>query len=67
MLEQEPPDPDDPLIRAWQDPKDLVHRQLILTPHAAFYTEQGLLAIRRGTVKAALAALAGEKLRNVVN
>jgi D-3-phosphoglycerate dehydrogenase/C-terminal binding protein len=63
----EPPREDDPLVRAWQDPADPCHERVILTPHAAFYSEEGLRHIRVKTAEACRRALTGQPLRNVVN
>ena len=67
VLETEPPNPDDPLIRAWRDPNHPAHDRLILTPHAAFYCEEGLAEIRRKGAENCRRALLGEPVVNVVN
>jgi D-3-phosphoglycerate dehydrogenase/C-terminal binding protein len=67
VLEQEPPPDDDPLLRAWRDPSHAAHHRLILNPHAAFYSEEGLLDIRRKSAEACRRALSGLPPRNVVN
>ena len=67
VLEQEPPPDDDPLLLAWRDPDHPAHHRLILNPHAAFYSEQGLMDIRVKTAEACRRALLGLPLRNVVN
>ena len=67
VLPQEPPGPDDPLIKAWRDPEDPCHERIIITPHAAFYSEEGLMDIRVKAAEACRKALLGEPLRNVVN
>lgn len=46
VLPLEPPDPADPLIMAWRDPSHPAHDRLILNPHSAFYTEEGLADMR---------------------
>ena len=58
---------DDPLLAVWRDPSHPAHHRLIVTPHAAFYSEQGLMDIRRKTSEACRRALLGMPLRNVVN
>jgi D-3-phosphoglycerate dehydrogenase/C-terminal binding protein len=40
---------------------------VILNPHAAFYSEEGLLDMRVKGAQAVRRALLGEPLRNVVN
>jgi D-3-phosphoglycerate dehydrogenase/C-terminal binding protein len=67
VLPTEPPADDDPLIQAWRDPADPCHDRLIITPHAAFYSEEGLMDIRVKASEACRKALLGEPLRNVVN
>ncbi|MBM4093969.1 MAG: C-terminal binding protein, partial [Planctomycetes bacterium] len=67
VLETEPPRDDDPLLVAWRDPHHPAHHRLIITPHAAFYCEHGMMDIRRKTAEACRRALAGEPIRNVVN
>ncbi len=67
VLPKEPPPDDDPLLVAWRDPEHPAHHRLILNPHAAFYSEEGLLDIRRKTAEACRRAVLGLPLRNVVN
>jgi D-3-phosphoglycerate dehydrogenase/C-terminal binding protein len=67
VLETEPPRDDDPLLVAWRDPHHPAHHRLIITPHAAFYCEHGMMDIRRKTAEACRRALTGEPIRNVVN
>jgi D-3-phosphoglycerate dehydrogenase/C-terminal binding protein len=67
VLEQEPPAPNDPLIVAWRDPEHPAHHRLIVNPHAAFYSEQGLMDMRVKGAEACRRALLGLPLRNVVN
>lgn len=67
VLEQEPPDPEHPLIQAWRDPNHPAHERLILTPHAAFYSEEGLGDMRRKGAQNVRRMLLGEPCRNVIN
>jgi len=67
VLPTEPPVEGDPLITAWRDPKDPCHERVVITPHAAFYCEEGLKDIRTKAAEACRKALTGEPLRNVVN
>jgi D-3-phosphoglycerate dehydrogenase/C-terminal binding protein len=67
VLETEPPSDDDPLMLAWRDPQHPAHHRLIINPHSAFYSEEGLLDIRLKTAEACRRALTGQPLRNVVN
>ncbi|HEY3323193.1 MAG TPA: C-terminal binding protein [Planctomycetota bacterium] len=67
VLEIEPPPANDPLMRAWRDPEHPAHEKVIVTPHAAFYCEEGLMEIRVKSAEACRRALLGQTLRNVVN
>ena len=67
VLPFEPPPEDHPLLTAWRDPADPCHDRVILNPHAAFYSEEGLLDMRVKGSQAVRRALLGEGLRNVVN
>ncbi len=67
VLEQEPPADDHPLIRAWRDPQHPAHHRLILTPHAAFYSEEGLADMRLKGAQNVRRVLLGQAPRNVVN
>lgn len=66
VLEQEPP-VDDVLVQAWQDPQHPAYHRLLLNPHAAFYSQEGLAEIRVRSAQACLRALEGKPLRNLVN
>ncbi len=66
VLEREPPDPQHPLIRAWRDPTHPAYERLILTPHAAFYTQEGLADMRRKGSLNVRQILLGEPCRNIV-
>ncbi|MCR4411052.1 MAG: C-terminal binding protein [Thermoguttaceae bacterium] len=67
VYENEPPLPDDPLLVAWRDPEHPAHHRLILNPHAAFYSEEGLLDMRLKGAEACRRAILGLPLRNIVN
>lgn len=67
VLEQEPPPEDEPLLRAWRDPNHPAHHRLILNPHSAFYSVEGLEDMRRKAAEACRRAFLGLPLRNVVN
>ena len=49
------------------DPDHPAHDRLFLSPHAAFYCEEGGEEFRTKGAKECLRALRGEALRNVVN
>lgn len=67
VLATEPPSEDDPLLRAWRDPNHLAYHRVIVNPHSAFYSEEGLLDMRVKGAKAVQNALLGRPLLNVVN
>ena len=67
VLQTEPPPADHPLLMAWRDPTHAAHDRLIITPHSAFYSEEGLMDIRTKTAEACLRAFEEKPLRNVVN
>lgn len=66
VLEQEPPT-NSALIKAWQNPQHPAHHRLILNPHAAFYSEEGLAEIRVRSAQACNLIMEGKPLRNVIN
>lgn len=67
VLPHEPPLEGDPLLKAWRDPNHPAHDRLILNPHSAFYSEEGLTDMRVKGAQACRNALTGKPLRNVVN
>ena len=67
VLPHEPPAADDPLLVAWRDRSHPAYERLIINPHAAFYSEEGLLDMRVKGSDACRRALLGQPLRNVVN
>ncbi len=67
VLETEPPPDVHPLLQAWRDPGHPAHDRLILNPHAAFYSEEGLMDMRIKGSENCRRALLGELLRNVIN
>lgn len=67
VLEQEPPSPDDPLLNAWRDPEHPAYHRVLVNPHIAFYSQEGLMDMRIKGSEACRRALLGEPPRNVVN
>jgi C-terminal binding protein len=67
VLPQEPPAGDERLLAAWRDPASACHHRVILNPHAAFYSEEGMIDMRVRGAEACRRALLGQPLRNVVN
>jgi len=67
VLPVEPPPSGDPLITAWRNPDHVAHHRVIINPHSAFYSEEGLMDMRIKGAEACRRALLGLPLRNVVN
>ncbi len=67
VLPQEPPDDNSPLLKAWRDPAHPAHDRLILNPHAAFYTEEGLADMRIKSSQNVRRVILSQKPWNVVN
>ena len=67
VLDGEPPADDNPLLVAWRDPAHPAYHRLIVNPHSAFYSEEGLRDMRVKGSEACRLALLGLPLRNVVN
>jgi len=67
VLEHEPPPDDDPLVAAWRNPEHPAHHRVLLNPHSAFYSEEGLMDMRLRGSEACRRAICGQPVRNVVN
>ncbi len=67
VFPEEPPADDHPLLTAWRDPTHPAFDRVILNPHGAFYSAEGLLDMRTKGAQTLLRALLGEPFRNVVN
>lgn len=67
VLEQEPPDDEHPLIVAWRNPDHPAHDRVIINPHSAFYSDEGLLDMRIKGSQNCRRVLLGQPPRNVVN
>lgn len=67
VLPDEPPRPDNPLVAAWRNPKHPAYQRVIINPHSAFYSEQGLDDMRYKGSQACRRALLDLPLRNVIN
>ncbi len=67
VLETEPPPPDHPLVAAWRDPSHPAHGRIIINPHSAFYSEEGLLDMRIKGSQNCRRVLLGQEAYNVVN
>ena len=62
----EPPD-DHPLLKAWQAGDTWLGDRLIVTPHAAFYSEEACRDLRVSAARIVATALSGGRPDNVVN
>jgi D-3-phosphoglycerate dehydrogenase/C-terminal binding protein len=67
VLETEPPLDDHPLMVAWRDPKHPAYDRIIINPHAAFYSEEGLVDMRVKGSQNCRRVLQGLVPYNVVN
>jgi D-3-phosphoglycerate dehydrogenase len=67
VMPEEPPSPDDPLIRAYLDQEDWLKGRLLLTPHAAWNSPESRHDVRRLTTETIMGYLTEGKLRNQVN
>lgn len=67
VLPQEPPDANQKLIRALHQGEEFLHGRLVITPHAAFYSPDAIVDIRRKTVEVVLHYLRDGRLTNCVN
>lgn len=67
VLEAEPARDNDPLVVAWRDPSHPAHHRVIINPHSAFYSVEGLMDMRVKGAENCRRAILGQMLRNVVN
>jgi len=67
VLPEEPPDPAHSLMRAYAANEPWLAGRLLLSPHAAFFSEAGMADMRRKPVQTVVAYLTEGQLRNCVN
>ena len=67
VLPKEPIDLSDPLIAAWHADESWIYGRVILSPHAAFYSEASFEDQRRKSIETAVQYLRDGLLRNCVN
>jgi C-terminal binding protein len=67
VLPKEPPDFNNKLIRAWSEDEDWIKYRLMIMPHAAFYSEDGIKEMRSKAALAIKRYFDKDKLKNVVN
>jgi D-3-phosphoglycerate dehydrogenase / 2-oxoglutarate reductase len=58
VLEAEPPGADDPLV---------AHERVLITPHAAWYSEESMEALKSGVAREVVRVLSGVRPRSPVN
>ena len=66
VLPDEPPNKDHPLIKAWRN-EGWAEGRVILTPHSAFYSPEGLIFLREKSLKTCLDHIEGIRTINCVN
>jgi C-terminal binding protein len=67
VIESEPATGDEPLIRAWRRGKSCLRDRVVITPHGAFYSEEGFVEMREKAALEIRRVLTGEPPRNCVN
>ena len=67
VLEAEPARDEDPLIKAWRDENHPAHHRVVINPHAAFYSVEGLMDMRIKGAENCRRAILGQPIRNVIN
>ena len=67
VMPTEPPDPELGLVKAWRAGEDWIKHRLIVTPHSAFYSEEGEVDMRVKATATVREVLDGLPARNVVN
>jgi lactate dehydrogenase-like 2-hydroxyacid dehydrogenase len=66
VLPEEPLDREDPLLRAWLADDVRYRDRLVITPHAAFYSLEAMVEMRRKAAEEAYRVLRGEQPLNRV-
>ena len=67
VLPEEPPCPENPLLKAWRNPRHPAHERLLINPHGAWYCEEGKEDARAKASENIRRVLLGESAINVVN
>jgi lactate dehydrogenase-like 2-hydroxyacid dehydrogenase len=67
VLPKEPGSADDPIVAAWQANEPWIRGRMLLNPHAAFYSPDSLVDLRRKAIETAFFYLRDGKLDNCVN
>lgn len=67
VLPQEPPDLQHPLLSAWSRREAWLEGRLLITPHAAFYTAESVIDLRRKAMQTVVTYLERGTLRACLN
>ncbi len=67
VLPAEPPPADNRLIQAWRQRAPWLEGRLVITPHAAFYSQVGITFMRDKALSTSVDYIATGRLRNCVN
>ena len=67
VLPVEPPNLNDPLLKAWASDEPAIANRLVITPHCAFYSDEAVVEMRQKAALEALRVLSGDKPQNQVN
>ena len=67
VMPTEPPDAELGLVHAWRAGEEWVRHRLLVTPHSAFYSEEGEVDMRVKATATVREVLDGLPARNVVN
>lgn len=67
VMPTEPPDPELGLVKAWRAGEEWIKHRLMVTPHSAFYSEEGEVDMRVKATANVREVLDGLPARNVVN
>ena len=67
VLPKEPANTTDPLVAAWKANEPWIKGRVLLTPHAAFYSEDSLSDLRRKAIETVISYFRDGKLINCVN
>lgn len=67
VLPTEPLDMNDPLVKAWKNQEGWINNRVLITPHAAFYSDEAFAELRRKTAMEAKRIIEGQEARNCVN
>jgi C-terminal binding protein len=67
VLPIEPPNLEDPVLKAWVNEDPGIANRLVITPHCAFYSDEAVVEMRQKAAAEANRVLAGKKPQNQVN